>query len=54
MHTMWECTSTPNSRRKRFATDPAATRAAVSRADARSRMLRTSLWPYLMVPGMSA
>ena len=38
--------SMPSSRRNARATPPAATRAAVSRADARSRTLRTSLKPY--------
>ena len=33
---------------------PAATRAAVSRALARSSELRTSSKPYFMVPGRSA
>jgi len=36
----------PNSARSRFATAPTATRAAVSRALARSRTLRTSSKPY--------
>ena len=36
---------TPSSRRNAFASAPAATRAAVSRALARSSTLRTSVWP---------
>ena len=46
--------SMPSSRRKARATPPAATRAAVSRAEARSRTLRTSLKPYLRAPARSA
>ena len=33
---------------------PAATRAAVSRAEARSSTLRTSVWPYFRTPARSA
>ena len=47
-------TSIPSSRRNARATPPAATRAAVSRAEARSRTLRTSLKPYLRAPARSA
>jgi len=47
-------TSMPSSRRKARATAPAATRAAVSRADARSSTFRTSLKPYLSAPARSA
>ena len=47
-------TSMPSSRRKARATPPAATRAAVSRADARSSTLRTSLKPYFRAPARSA
>ncbi len=47
-------TSIPSWRRKARATAPAATRAAVSRADARSRTLRTSLKPYFSAPARSA
>ena len=47
-------TSIPSSRRKARATAPAATRAAVSRAEARSSTLRTSLKPYLRAPARSA
>ena len=47
-------TSMPSSRRNARATPPAATRAAVSRADARSRTFRTSLKPYLSAPARSA
>ena len=46
--------SIPSSRRNARATPPAATRAAVSRADARSSTLRTSLKPYLSAPARSA
>ncbi len=46
--------SIPSSRRNARATPPAATRAAVSRADARSSTLRTSLKPYLRAPARSA
>ena len=46
--------SIPSSRRKARATPPAATRAAVSRAEARSRTLRTSLKSYLSAPARSA
>ena len=46
-------TSMPSSRRNARATPPAATRAAVSRADARSSTLRTSSWPYLSAPARS-
>ena len=47
-------TSTPSSARNARATPPAATRAAVSRADARSSTLRTSLKPYFTAPARSA
>ena len=43
-----ENTSTPSSRRNAFATAPPATRAAVSRALARSRMSRTSVSAVLL------
>ena len=46
--------SMPSSRRNARATPPAATRAAVSRADARSSTSRTSLKPYLSAPARSA
>ena len=49
-----ERTSTPSSRRNALASPPAATRAAVSRADARSRTLRTSVWPNFWMPARSA
>ena len=45
-----EKTSTPSSRRNALATAPPATRAAVSRALARSRTFRTSVSPYFCVP----
>jgi hypothetical protein len=50
----WLWTSTPSRRRNAFARAPAATRAAVSRALARSRTLRTSLKPYFCTPARSA
>ena len=37
-----------------FATTPTATRAAVSRALARSRIGRASVWPYFCMPARSA
>ena len=43
-----------SARRNALASPPAATRAAVSRALARSRTLRTSGWPYFMTPARSA
>ena len=46
--------SMPSAWRSAFATPPAATRAAVSRADARSSTLRTSSKPYLSAPARSA
>ncbi len=49
-----EKTLTPRSRSSALASAPAATRAAVSRAEARSSTLRTSVWPYLSTPGRSA
>ena len=49
-----EKTSTPSARRNSLATAPPATRAAVSRALARSRMSRTSVSPYFCVPTRSA
>jgi hypothetical protein len=42
----WEKTSTPSTLRNAFATAPPATRAAVSRALARSSTSRTSVRPY--------
>ena len=45
---------TPSSPRIRLATAPAATRAAVSRADARSRMSRASVRRYFSTPTRSA
>jgi hypothetical protein len=50
----WLWTLTPSARRNSFAIEPAATRAAVSRALARSRTLRTSLKPYFWRPARSA
>src|ERR1700675_4381437 len=47
-------TWTPNGATRHLATPPTATRAAVSRALARSRMLRTSRWLYLRAPARSA
>src|SRR6266851_2576916 len=46
--------STPNWPSSLRATPPAATRVAVSRAEERSRTLRTSAWPYLSAPARSA
>ena len=50
----WEYTETPSLRRKALHSPPPATRAAVSRAEARSRMLRTSLCLNFCVPTRSA
>ena len=50
----WLWTLTPTAERKPFAIVPAATRAAVSRALARSRTLRTSVKPYFCSPARSA
>ena len=50
----WENTLTPSALRNALATAPPATRAAVSRALARSRMSRTSVSPYFWVPTRSA
>jgi len=47
-------TSTPSSASSRLATAPAATRAAVSRALARSKTSRASLNPYFCMPAKSA
>ena len=47
-------TLTPSARRKTLASAPAATRAAVSRALARSSTLRTSVWSNLRTPARSA
>ena len=47
-------TSIPSSRRNTRAIPPAATRAAVSLADARSSTFRTSEWPYFSAPARSA
>ena len=47
-------TSMPNSRRKTRASAPAATRAAVSRALARSSVPRQSVVSHLMLPARSA
>ena len=49
-----ECTATPSARRNTLHSAPPATRAAVSRAEARSRMLRTSDCLYFCVPTRSA
>ncbi len=54
MRTTWEMTAMPSSARNAFATQPRATRAAVSRALARSRTLRTSSNPYFWAPTRSA
>ena len=50
----WLWTLTPSAARKLRAIEPAATRAAVSRALARSSTLRMSLWPYFCAPTRSA
>ena len=50
----WLCRMIPNSSNNALATAPAATRAAVSRALARSNEFLTSSKPYFMVPGRSA
>src|SRR4051812_49455100 len=47
-------TSIPNSRRKHRANAPAATRAAVSRADARSSVSRQSVVSHFTEPARSA
>ena len=49
-----ETTSTPSARRNALAIAPPATRAAVSRALARSSTLRTSVKPYFCTPARSA
>ena len=50
----WLWTLTPSAARNSFASAPAATRAAVSRALARSSTLRTSRCPYFSDPTRSA
>ena len=52
--TTWLRTSMPYRRMRALATPPAATRAAVSRALARSRMLRRSSVSYFCMPARSA
>ncbi len=52
--TTWLTIPIPNSARNAFDTAPAATRAAVSRAEARSRTSRASPKPYFCMPGRSA
>ena len=52
--TTWLPISTPNSSSSRLASAPAATRAVVSRALARSRMSRASTRSYLSTPTRSA
>ena len=54
MRTTWLRISVPKRRSRAFATPPAATRAAVSRALARSRIGRRSSVPYLSIPARSA
>ena len=49
--TMWLTIETPSWVRSSLASVPAATRAAVSRADARSSTSRASSKPYLSMPG---
>ena len=49
-----ETTSTPTARRNALASAPPATRAAVSRALARSSTLRTSVKPNFQTPARSA
>src|SRR2546421_15969 len=52
--TTWERTSIPSSARKALQKYPRATRVAVSRALARSRMSRASSAPYFCIPARSA
>ena len=52
--TMWLTMETPRWVRSSLASVPAATRAAVSRAEARSSTSRASSKPYLSMPGRSA
>ena len=53
--TTWLTISMPNAcRRYRRASSPSATRAAVSRALARSSTGRASWWPYFCIPARSA
>ena len=52
--TTWESTPIPSSARNALQQAPTATRAAVSRALARSRTLRTSSNPYFCTPTRSA
>ncbi len=52
--TRWLPTETPSCSSRRRAMAPAATRAVVSRADARSRMSRASSRSYLRIPVRSA
>ena len=55
MDTTWETTSAPSTaRRNCWATVPSATRAAVSRAEARSSTGRASSKPYFCMPARSA
>ncbi|MEI2711298.1 MAG: hypothetical protein V9E96_20145 [Chitinophagaceae bacterium] len=54
IESVWLRKLTPNSPSSRFATAPTATRAAVSRALARSSTFRTSSNPYFSAPGRSA
>ena len=54
MRTTWLRISMPKRRSSALATPPAATRAAVSRALARSRIGRRSPVPYLSIPARSA
>ena len=51
---MWLTMVTPRWERSSLARVPAATRAAVSRAEARSRTSRASSKPYFSMPGRSA
>ena len=52
--TMWLTMETPRWVSSSLASVPAATRAAVSRAEARSSTSRASSKPYLSMPGRSA
>ena len=54
IRTTWDTMWTPSAPRNALQTAPAATRAAVSRALARSRTLRTSSNPYFCAPTRSA
>ncbi len=54
MRTTWDKTDTPMCDRSSLAMAPTATRAAVSRAEARSSTSRASVNPYFCMPARSA